>query len=111
MMSESFEATLVSQLLSSWTGSMILDASASSLRRTALLPSTRPPASGALDHEIEIGLPDAEARLHILKIHTRDMPTAPELDLRHIAQHTGSYRAPTSRLCAVRRPWFACAAR
>ena len=76
---------------------MILDASASSLRRTALLPSTwllrRP---GRFDHEIEIG-PRRGGAAHP-KIHTRDMPTAPELDLeRPTASTPVAIRAPTSR--------------
>ena len=67
-------------------------------RPAALDPALRRP--GRFDHEIEIGLPDAEARLHILNIHTRDMPTDPDLDLEHIAQHTGNYSgADLEALC------------
>lgn len=101
MMSESFEATLVSQLLSLMDGLNDLGrvcVIATTNRPSALDPALRRP--GRFDHEIEIGLPDAEARLHILKIHTRGMPTAPDLDLRHIAQHTGSYSgADLEALC------------
>jgi transitional endoplasmic reticulum ATPase len=101
MMSESFEATLVSQLLSLMDGLNDLGrvcVIATTNRPSALDPALRRP--GRFDHEIEIGLPDAEARLHILKIHTRDMPTAPDLDLGHIAQHTGSYTgADLEALC------------
>jgi transitional endoplasmic reticulum ATPase len=101
MMSESFEATLVSQLLSLMDG-------LNDLGRVCVIATTNRPAAldlalrrpGRFDHEIEIGLPDAEARLHILNIHTRDMPTAPDLDLKHIAQHTGSYSgADLEALC------------
>jgi transitional endoplasmic reticulum ATPase len=101
MMSESFEATLVSQLLSLMDGM-------NDLGRVCVIATTNRPAAldsalrrpGRFDHEIEIGLPDADARLHILKIHTRDMPTAPDLDLKHIAQHTGSYSgADLEALC------------
>ena len=101
MMSESFEATLVSQLLSLMDG--LID-----LGRVCVIATTNRPGAidsalrrpGRFDHEIEIGLPDAEARLHILKIHTRDMPTAPDLDLEQIAQHTGSYSgADLEALC------------
>ncbi len=101
MMSESFEATLVSQLLSLMDG-------LNDLGRVCVIATTNRPAAldaalrrpGRFDHEIEIGLPDAEARLHILKIHTREMPTAPDLDLKHIAQHTGSYSgADLEALC------------
>jgi transitional endoplasmic reticulum ATPase len=101
MMSESFEATLVSQLLSLMDGLSDLGkvcVIATTNRPGAIDPALRRP--GRFDHEIEIGLPDAEARLHILKIHTRDMPTAPELDLKPIAQHTGSYSgADLEALC------------
>jgi len=101
MMSESFEATLVSQLLSLMDG-------LNDLGRVCVIATTNRPGAidaalrrpGRFDHEIEIGLPDAEARLHILKIHTRNMPTAPDLDLKHIAQHTGSYSgADLEALC------------
>jgi transitional endoplasmic reticulum ATPase len=101
MMSESFEATLVSQLLSLMDGLNDLGrvcVIATTNRPGAIDPALRRP--GRFDHEIEIGLPDAEARLHILKIHTREMPTAPDLDLKHIAQHTGSYSgADLEALC------------
>jgi transitional endoplasmic reticulum ATPase len=101
MMSESFEATLVSQLLSLMDG-------LNDLGRVCVIATTNRPGAldaalrrpGRFDHEIEIGLPDAEARLHILKIHTREMPTAPDLDLGHIAQHTGGYSgADLEALC------------
>jgi transitional endoplasmic reticulum ATPase len=101
MMSESFEATLVSQLLSLMDGLNDLGrvcVIATTNRPGAIDPALRRP--GRFDHEIEIGLPDAEARFHILKIHTRDMPTDPDLDLKHIAQHTASYSgADLEALC------------
>jgi transitional endoplasmic reticulum ATPase len=92
MMSESFEATLVSQLLSLMDGLNSLGrvcVIATTNRPSALDPALRRP--GRFDHEIEIGLPDAEARLHILGIHTREMPTDPDLNLDQIAGLTGSY--------------------
>ncbi|HSL00960.1 MAG TPA: AAA family ATPase [Rubrobacteraceae bacterium] len=101
MMSESFEATLVSQLLSLMDG-------LNDLGRVSVIATTNRPSAldaalrrpGRFDHEIEIGLPDAEARLHILRIHTREMPTAPDLDLKHIAGHTGGYSgADLEALC------------
>src|SRR5919205_1383229 len=75
LMSESFEATLVSQLLSLMDGLNDLGrvcVIATTNRPSALDPALRRP--GRFDHEIEVGLPDAEARLHILKIHTKGMP-------------------------------------
>src|SRR5918998_4382190 len=101
MMSESFEATLVSQLLSLMDGLGNLGrvcVIATTNRPGALDPALRRP--GRFDHEIEIGLPDAEARLHILGIHTREMPTDPDLDLEQIAGLTGSYSgADLEALC------------
>ncbi|MGB3633816.1 MAG: AAA family ATPase [Rubrobacteraceae bacterium] len=92
MMSESFEATLVSQLLSLMDGINELGqvcVIATTNRPGALDSALRRP--GRFDHEIEIGLPDAEARLHILKIHAKEMPTDPDLDLEQLAGVTGSY--------------------
>ena len=100
-MSESFEATLVSQLLSLMDGMNDLGrvcVIATTNRPSALDPALRRP--GRFDHEIEIGLPDTEARLHILKIHTEDMPIAPELDLKQIAALTRDYSgADLEALC------------
>ena len=101
MMSESFEATLVSQLLSLMDG-------LNDLGRVCVIATTNRPGAldtalrrpGRFDHEVEVGLPDAAARLQILGIHTREMPTAPDLDLAQIAQHTGSYSgADLESLC------------
>jgi transitional endoplasmic reticulum ATPase len=101
MMSESFEATLVSQLLSLMDG-------LNDLGRVCVIATTNRPTSldtalrrpGRFDHEIEVGLPDAEARLHILGIHTRGMPTDPDLDLEQIARATGGYSgADLEALC------------
>jgi transitional endoplasmic reticulum ATPase len=101
MMSESFEATLVSQLLSLMDGMNELGrvcVIATTNRPSALDPALRRP--GRFDHEIEIGLPDAEARLHILRIHTKDMPAEPELDLEQIAHLTKGYSgADLEALC------------
>jgi transitional endoplasmic reticulum ATPase len=100
-MSESFEATLVSQLLSLMDGMNDLGrvcVIATTNRPSALDPALRRP--GRFDHEIEIGLPDAEARLHILKIHAKSMPTAPDLDLDHVAAVTRDYSgADLEALC------------
>ena len=101
LMSESFEATLVSQLLSLMDGLNSLGricVIATTNRPSALDPALRRP--GRFDHEIEVGLPDAEARLHILGIHTREMPTDPDLNLEQIASLTGSYTgADLEALC------------
>ncbi|CAA9452668.1 MAG: Cell division protein FtsH [uncultured Rubrobacteraceae bacterium] len=100
-MSESFEATLVSQLLSLMDGMNDLGrvcVIATTNRPSALDPALRRP--GRFDHEIEVGLPDAEARLHILKIHTQDMPVAPDLDLKQLSTLTHDYSgADLEALC------------
>ncbi len=100
-MSESFEATLVSQLLSLMDGMNDLGrvcVIATTNRPSALDPALRRP--GRFDHEIEVGLPDAEARLHILKIHAQDMPTAHDLDLKQLAAVTRDYSgADLEALC------------
>ncbi len=43
---------------------------------------------GRFDREIEINVPNKEGRLAILKIHTRNMPLAKDVDLVHIASIT-----------------------
>jgi transitional endoplasmic reticulum ATPase len=50
----------------------------------ALDPALRRP--GRFDREIEIGVPNTQARLQILRIHTRAMPLAADVDLQHIAE-------------------------
>jgi transitional endoplasmic reticulum ATPase len=53
------------------------------------IPETLDPAlrrPGRFDREIEIGVPNTQARLQILRIHTRAMPLAPDVDLQEIAE-------------------------
>jgi transitional endoplasmic reticulum ATPase len=52
-------------------------------------PALRRP--GRFDREIEIGVPNTQARLQILKIHTRAMPLAPDVDLQEIAEHSHGF--------------------
>jgi transitional endoplasmic reticulum ATPase len=47
-------------------------------------PALRRP--GRFDREIEIGVPNTQARLQILRIHTRAMPLAGDVDLQEIAE-------------------------
>ena len=56
---------------------------------TALDTALRRP--GRFDREIAILPPDKEGRLQILKIHTRSMPLAADVDLVHLAQITYGY--------------------
>ena len=52
-------------------------------------PALRRP--GRLDREIEIGVPNTQARLQILRIHTRAMPLAADVDLQEIAEHSHGF--------------------
>ena len=52
-------------------------------------PALRRP--GRCDREIEIGVPNTQARLQILKIHTRAMPLAADVDLKEIAEHSHGF--------------------
>ncbi len=61
-------------------------------------PALRRP--GRFDREIEIGVPNSQARLQILRIHTRAMPLGPDVDLREIADHShGFVGADLEALC------------
>ncbi len=61
-------------------------------------PALRRP--GRFDREIEIGVPNQQARLQILRIHTRSMPLANDVDLREIAEHShGFVGADLEALC------------
>jgi transitional endoplasmic reticulum ATPase len=61
-------------------------------------PALRRP--GRFDREIEIGVPNTQARLQILKIHTRAMPLGPDVDLGEIAAHShGFVGADLEALC------------
>jgi transitional endoplasmic reticulum ATPase len=52
-------------------------------------PALRRP--GRFDREIEIGVPNTQARLQILRIHTRAMPLAYDVDLQEIADHSHGF--------------------
>jgi transitional endoplasmic reticulum ATPase len=61
-------------------------------------PALRRP--GRFDREIEIGIPDRKGRLEILKIHTRHMPLAKDVDLNRLADITHGYAgADLAALC------------
>src|SRR3984957_8265284 len=61
-------------------------------------PALRRP--GRFDREIEIGVPNTQARLQILRIHTRAMPLAADVDLPEIAEHShGFVGADLEALC------------
>jgi len=61
-------------------------------------PALRRP--GRFDREIEIGVPNTQARLQILRIHTRAMPLADDVDLAEVAEHShGFVGADVEALC------------
>jgi transitional endoplasmic reticulum ATPase len=61
-------------------------------------PALRRP--GRFDREIEIGVPNTQARHQILKIHSRAMPLGPDVDLQEIAEHShGFVGADLEALC------------
>ncbi|MBN1156676.1 CDC48 family AAA ATPase [Candidatus Woesearchaeota archaeon] len=55
----------------------------------SLDPALRRP--GRFDREIEIGVPDKTGRLNILKIHTRNMPLAKNVNLKDLADLTHGF--------------------
>jgi len=73
-------------------------------RVDAIDPALRRP--GRFDREIEIGVPSEPDRIEILKIHTRGMPLAEEVDLLTLAQQThgfvGADLAALAREAAIR---------
>jgi len=67
-------------------------------RANALDPALRRP--GRFDREIEIGIPNRDARKAVLLIHTRGMPLAKDVDLDRMADLTHGYvGADLSALC------------
>jgi transitional endoplasmic reticulum ATPase len=61
-------------------------------------PALRRP--GRFDREIEIGVPNTQARLQILRIHTRAMPLAADVDLSEVSEHShGFVGADLEALC------------
>jgi len=95
------ERRMVSQLLTCMDGlksrgKVIVIAATN--RPNALDPALRRP--GRFDREIEFPVPDRDGRLEILKIHTRNMPLAKDVDLNKIADITYGYvGADLAALC------------
>ncbi len=81
------EKRVVAQLLSLMDGFVarghVIVIGATNIPET-LDPALRRP--GRFDREIEIGVPNTQARLQILRIHTRAMPLAADVDLQEIAE-------------------------
>ena len=86
------EKRVVSQLLTIMDGlkargNVIVIAATN--RPDSIDPALRRP--GRFDREIEIGVPSREGREEILKIHTRQMPLAEDVDIKKIASITHGY--------------------
>ena len=66
-------------------------------------PNTIDPAlrrAGRFDREIDIGVPDKDGRFEILRIHTKNMKLAPDVDLESVANGThGFVGSDLSSLC------------
>jgi transitional endoplasmic reticulum ATPase len=95
------EKRVVAQLLSLMDGfvsrGQVIVMGATNLPEV-LDPALRRP--GRFDREIEIGVPNTQARLQILRIHTRAMPLAPDVNLAEIAEHShGFVGADLEALC------------
>ena len=86
------EKRVVAQLLSLMDGfvarGQVIVIGATNLPEV-LDPALRRP--GRFDREIEIGVPNTQARLQILKIHTRAMPLASDVNLKEIAEHSHGF--------------------
>jgi transitional endoplasmic reticulum ATPase len=57
-------------------------------------PNTIDPAlrrAGRFDREIDIGVPDKEGRFEILRIHTKNMKLAPDVDLESVSANTHGF--------------------
>ncbi|MCL4403339.1 MAG: CDC48 family AAA ATPase [Candidatus Marsarchaeota archaeon] len=86
------ERRMVSQLLAlmdgmSSRGQVIVIGATN--RPNAIDPALRRP--GRFDREIEIGVPDRNARKEILQIHTRNIPLAKDVNLDELADKTHGY--------------------
>jgi transitional endoplasmic reticulum ATPase len=95
------ERRIVSQLLTLMDGlksrSQVMVIAATN-RPNSIDPALR--RFGRFDREIDIGVPDENGRLEILRIHTRNMKLDPDVDLERIAKDTHGYvGADIAQLC------------
>lgn len=96
------ERRIVSQLLTLMDGmkkSSHLIVMAATNRPNSIDPALR--RFGRFDREIDIGIPDATGRLEVLRIHTKNMKLADDVDLEQIAAEThGHVGADLASLCS-----------
>ena len=96
------ERRIVSQLLTLMDGlkqrSHVIVMAATN-RPNSIDPALR--RFGRFDREVDIGIPDAVGRLEILRIHTKNMRLAEDLDLEQVAAEThGHVGADLAALCS-----------
>merc|ERR1719495_2506306 len=96
------ERRIVSQLLTLMDGlkqrSHVIVMAATN-RPNSIDPALR--RFGRFDREVDIGIPDAVGRLEILRIHTRNMKLADDVDLEQVAAEThGHVGADLAALCS-----------
>ena len=96
------ERRIVSQLLTLMDGlkqrSHVIVMAATN-RPNSIDPALR--RFGRFDREIDIGIPDATGRLEVLRIHTKNMKLAPDVDLEQVAAEThGFVGSDMAALCS-----------
>ena len=86
------ERRIVSQLLTLMDGlkqrSHVIIMAATN-RPNSIDPALR--RFGRFDREVDIGIPDATGRLEVLRIHTKNMKLADDVDLEQVANETHGY--------------------
>merc|ERR1719468_351846 len=96
------ERRIVSQLLTLMDG--LKQRSQTIIMAATNRPNSIDPALrrfGRFDREVDIGIPDAVGRLEILRIHTKNMKLADDLDLEQVASEThGHVGADLVALCS-----------
>jgi transitional endoplasmic reticulum ATPase len=96
------ERRIVSQLLTLMDGmkkSSHVIVMAATNRPNSIDPALR--RFGRFDREIDIGIPDATGRLEVLRIHTKNMKLADDVDLEQIAAEShGHVGADLASLCS-----------
>merc|ERR1712048_601762 len=96
------ERRIVSQLLTLMDG--LKQRSQTIVMAATNRPNSIDPALrrfGRFDREVDIGIPDAVGRMEILRIHTKNMKLADDLDLEQVAAEThGHVGADLAALCS-----------
>merc|ERR1712129_199236 len=96
------ERRIVSQLLTLMDG--LKQRSQTIVMAATNRPNSIDPALrrfGRFDREVDIGIPDAVGRMEILRIHTKNMKLADDLDLEQVASEThGHVGADLAALCS-----------